>query len=221
MNTRITSSFGALRTLSENLQTSGNTTTVIGFINCQAEIRQRPFVTILCLYAQNSATIHGHLIATDFFEPRLLHEQEFAKDTIYRSLFVQARGVLKKELQLYERTHRAIRRSRHASLKRAGTDQTIKKLPDELYKSLTWDRGKELADHQRFTLETDIDVYFCEPRSPWLRGSNENTNPLLRQYLPQGTDISLHSQVRLNATEVSLLRRRPNQTLSQETAPFQ
>ena len=60
-----------------------------------------------------------------------------------------------------------------------------RKLPDELYKSLTWDRGKELADHRRFNMETDIDVYFCDPQSPWQRGSNENTNRLLRQYFPK------------------------------------
>jgi IS30 family transposase len=192
-------------------------------------------------------------------------QKYLSHETIYRSLFVQARSVLKKELQLYLRTHRAIRRSRHASLKRAGAgsiknmvsiserpssveDRAIpghwegdliggsknsyiatlverhsrhvmlakvknkdtesvvtalikqsKKMPDELCKSLTWDRGKELADHQRFTLETDVDVYFCDPRSPWQRGANENTNRLLRQYLPKGTDLSLHSQARLNA----------------------
>ncbi len=186
-------------------------------------------------------------------------------ETIYRALFVQARGVLKKELLQYLRTQRVMRRSKHSSLKRNGLGQITnaisiserpasvedravpghwegdliggsknsyiatlverhsryvmlakvknkdtesvvtalikqsKKLPDELYKSLTWDRGKELADHQRFTLETNVDVYFCDPSSPWQRGSNENTNRLLRQYLPRGTDLSLHSQAKLNA----------------------
>ena len=210
-------------------------------------------------------------------------EQKYVShETIYRSLFVQARGVLKKELQLYLRTNRAIRRSQYASLKRGGADsiknmvsiserpssvedrgvpghwegdltggskssyiatlverhtryvmlakvknkdtesvvtaliKQSKKLPGELYKSLTWDRGKELADHQRFTLETDVDVYFCDPRSPWQRGSNENTNRLLRQYLPKGTDLSLHSQARLNAI-ARQLNERPRKTLEFET----
>ena len=203
-------------------------------------------------------------------------------ETIYRSLFVQARGVLKKELQQHLRSQRAIRRSKHASLKNDGlgkitnavsiserpacvedravpghwegdliagsnnsyiatlverhtryvmlakvknkdTESVItalikqsKKLPDELYKSLTWDRGKELADHKRFTLETDIDVYFCDPRSPWQRGSNENTNGLLRQYFPKGTDLSVHSQTKLNAV-ARQLNERPRKTLEFET----
>jgi IS30 family transposase len=177
-------------------------------------------------------------------------------ETIYRSLYVQARGVLKKELLEHLRTRRPIRRSRHASAKRdqrgripdavsiserpaSAEDRAVpghwegdllcgsqnsfvvtlverhsryvllakianrdtnsvvtalikqaRKLPDELYKSLTWDRGKELTDHKRFTMATDIAVYFCDPQSPWQRGSNENTNRLLRQYLPRGIDLA-------------------------------
>jgi IS30 family transposase len=97
-----------------------------------------------------------------------------------------------------------------ALIKQAG------KLPSELYKSLTWDRGKELADHRRFSLATDIDVYFCDPQSPWQRGSNENTNGLLRQYFPKGTDLSVYSQAYLNKV-ARQLNERPRKTLEFET----
>ena len=207
---------------------------------------------------------------------------QVSHETIYRSLFIQARGVLKKELQQYLRSQRTTRLFRHSGLKGKGlgkisntvsirerpasveeravpghwegdliagsnnsyiatlverhtryvmlakvknkdTQSVItalikqsKKLPSELYKSLTWDRGSELADHQRFTLATDIDVYFCDPRSPWQRGSNENTNGLLRQYFPKGTDLAVHSQAKLNAV-ARQLNGRPRKTLEYET----
>jgi len=207
---------------------------------------------------------------------------QVSHETIYRSLFIQARGVLKKELLQYLRTKRIMRTPQKTSMKGQGMGQITdavsirerpasaedravpghwegdlicgsknsfiatlverqtryvmlakvsgketeavvnalikqaKKLPNELYKSLTWDRGKEMADHQRFTLDTDIQVYFCDPKSPWQRGSNENTNRLLRQYLPQGTDLSLHSQARLNAI-ARQLNERPRKTLEYET----
>jgi IS30 family transposase len=200
---------------------------------------------------------------------------QVSHETIYRSLYVQARGVLKKELLQHLRSRRSIRRSRHATQKgrqianavsirerpasiedRAvpghwegdllcgsknsnivtlverqsryvmlakvpnRETQTVvnalikqaRKLPDELYKSLTWDRGKELADHQRFTMETKIAVYFCDPQSPWQRGSNENTNRLLRQYFPHGTDLSSYSQAHLNSVAREL-NERPRKTL--------
>ncbi len=110
-------------------------------------------------------------------------------------------------------------------VKTAGKDtQTVigafiknaRKLPQELYKSLTWDRGKEMADYKRFTLATDIKVYFCDPQNPWQRGTNENTNGLLRQYFPKGTDISDYSQVQLNAV-ARKLNERPRKTLSYQT----
>src|SRR5246127_5233951 len=195
-------------------------------------------------------------------------------ETIYRSLFIQARGALKKELLEHLQRTRAMRRSRHHTqktddhgrirdtvsiserqatvedhavserweadlpcgsgnsqiatlvehqtryvmlVKMASKDSEtvinalIKhacKLPQELYKSLTWDRGTEMATHKRFTVATDIVVYFCDPRHPWQRGSNENTNGLLRQYLPNGTDLSVYSQARLNAVARRLNERR-------------
>ena len=91
-----------------------------------------------------------------------------------------------------------------------------KKLPKELYKSLTWDRGKELSDHKEFSLATDIKVYFCDPRSPWQRGSNENTNGLLRQCFPKRTDLSVHSQAHLNKVAREL-NERPRKTLGFRT----
>jgi len=207
---------------------------------------------------------------------------QVSHETIYRSLFIQARGALKKELLAHLRRTRAMRRSRHYTqktgdhgrivdavsiserpatvedravpghwegdllcgssnsqiatlierhtryvmlVKVAGKDtetvtnaliKNARKLPQELYKSLTWDRGKEMADHRRFTLTTDIKVYFCDPQNPWQRGSNENTNGLLRQYFPKGTDLSVYSQAKLNAV-ARRLNERPRKTLNYET----
>ena len=208
--------------------------------------------------------------------------RQVSPETIYRSLFIQARGALKKELVAHLRRSRVMRRSRHHTqktddhgritdtvsiserpanvedravpghwegdllfgsknsqiatlverqtryvmlVKVAGKDtetvinaliKNARKLPDELYQSLTWDRGKEMADHKRFTLATDIKVYFCDPQNPWQRGSNENTNGLLRQYFPKGTDLSGYSQAKLNAV-ARRLNERPRKTLNFET----
>jgi IS30 family transposase len=90
------------------------------------------------------------------------------------------------------------------------------KLPREVYKSPTWDRGKELAGHRRFSVATDIDVYFCDPQQPWQRGSNENTNGLLRQYFPKGMDLGDVNQNKLNAVARSL-NERPRKTLDFRT----
>ena len=92
----------------------------------------------------------------------------------------------------------------------------VKKLPKQLRRSLTWDRGLEMADHKRFTIASDIKVYFCDPRSPWQRGSNENTNGLLRQYFPKGTDLWKHSQAHLNKVALEL-NQRPRETLGFDT----
>jgi IS30 family transposase len=203
-------------------------------------------------------------------------------ETIYRSLYIQARGALKKELLEHLRRSRNMRRSRHHTqktedhgritetvsiserpasvedravpghwegdllfgshnsqiatlverqtryvmlVKVAGKDTesvvnalivNARKLPQELYKSLTWDRGKEMADHKRFTLDTHIQVYFCDPHHPWQRGSNENTNGLLRQYFPKGLDLSTYSQENLDEV-ARRLNERPRKTLNYQT----
>ena len=207
---------------------------------------------------------------------------QVSHETIYRTLFIQARGALKKELLQHLRRSRGMRRSRHHTQKTPDhgritdtvsirerpaeaedravpghwegdllfgshnsqiatlverysryvmlvrvpskdTETVINalirqahKLPRELYKSLTWDRGKEMADHKRFSLATDIKVYFCDPQQPWQRGSNENTNGLLRQYFPKGMDLSGIHQNRLNAV-ARRLNERPRETLDFET----
>jgi IS30 family transposase len=210
-------------------------------------------------------------------------EMQVSHETIYRSLFVQSRGVLKRELLQHLRRQRQFRHARaaprvghrpgrivgavsirdrpaaaadravpghwegdlivgrdHGSqvgtlverqsrfvilvrLPRKDTETVVRalarrvhRLPDGLMKSLTWDRGTELASHQAFTIATNVQVYFCDPHSPWQRGSNENTNGLVRQYLPKGTDLSIYSQSQLDAIALRL-NTRPRLTLGYET----
>ena len=94
--------------------------------------------------------------------------------------------------------------------------ETIKTLPEALRRSLTWDQGKEMSAHSRISIDGGIDIYFCDPHSPWQRGSNENTNGLLRQYFPKGTDLAVYSQAHLNKV-ARQLNERPRQTLGFET----
>jgi IS30 family transposase len=211
-------------------------------------------------------------------------EMWVSHETIYRSLFVQARGALKKELLGHLRSKRRIRRPRRAADGRTGERiisavsirhrpaevedravpghwegdlvegsrgtyiatlverasrfvilvkipekrteavvdalvKAVRKLPMALRKSLTWDRGSELTDHVRFTVATDVRVYFCDPRSPWQRGSNENTNGLLRQYYPKGMDLSAVSQAQLDVV-ARKLNTRPRETLDWKTPAY-
>jgi IS30 family transposase len=211
-------------------------------------------------------------------------EMWVSHETIYRSLFVQARGALKKELMSHLRSRRSFRRPRHAIDGRRGDRianavsirqrpaevedravpghwegdlvegsrgtfiatlverrsrfvvlvklsdkrsdvvvdaliKAVRKLPTALRKSLTWDRGSELANHVKFTVATDVKVYFCDPYSPWQRGSNENTNGLLRQYYPKGTDLSAVSQAQLDMV-ARKLNTRPRKTLDWKTPAY-
>jgi IS30 family transposase len=203
-------------------------------------------------------------------------------ETIYRSLFIQARAVLKKELMDHLRSKRRLRRSRHATVSGqsrgqivdaisirerpaeaedraipghwegdllsgaknsyiatlverhsrfamlikvpsketevvvAALSRHVRKLPATLRRSLTWDRGLEMAKHKDFTVATNVQVYFCDPQSPWQRGTNENTNLLLRQYFPRGTDLSGYSQAQLDQVALRL-NQRPRKTLGFQT----
>ncbi len=255
------------------------------------QLALRPKVCRLALHEKLRTIVASKLI--EDWSPQQISgwlKTEYPKDeslrvsheTIYRSLFIQARGALKQELIQHLRTKRRIRRSRHASvhghsqgkivdaisirerpsevedraipghwegdllrgarnshvvtlverssrfvmlLKVSGKDTTtvvaalsrhVRRLPATLWRSLTWDRGHEMAQHKSFTMATDVQVYFCDPQSPWQRGSNENTNGLLRQYLPKKSDLSQFTQSELDKIALRL-NQRPRETLGFHT----
>jgi IS30 family transposase len=247
---------------------------------CKLAVERRLQACVALKLSQNWAPeqIAGWL------KQRYPHDERMriSHETIYRSLFIQARGVLKKELQAHLRTRRKMRRAKNATTKGqvrghiidavsiserpadiedravpghwegdlisgsknshiatlverysrftmlvkvdgkdtntvvAALKKQIAKLPSELRQSLTWDRGTEMAAHKDFSVATDVQVYFCDPQSTWQRGTNENTNGLLRQYFPKGTELSGYSQGALNKI-ARQLNERPRKTLGFRT----
>jgi IS30 family transposase len=251
----------------------------------------RPKACLLAIHVKLQQIVAGKLIL-DWSPEQIsgwlkMHYPEdermrVSHETIYRSLFIQARGVLKQELVKHLRSKRRIRGSRHSSVHGhsqgrivnaisirerpaevedraipghwegdlltgarnshvatlverhsrfvmlvkvsskdtatvvAALSQQVRQLPATLRRSLTWDRGLEMAQHQTFTVATNVKVYFCDPQSPWQRGSNENTNGLLRQYLPKKADLSTYSQEDLDQIALRL-NQRPRKTLGFET----
>jgi len=255
------------------------------------ELALRPKVCLLAMQVKLQKIVAGKLILD--WSPEQIsgwlkiqypddESMRVSHETIYRSLFIQARGVLKKELMQHLRTKRRIRRSRHSRVRGhrmgqivdaisirerpaavedraipghwegdllggiknshiatlverhsrfttlvkvpskdtaavvAALSRHVRKLPASLRRSLTWDRGLEMAKHKTFTVATNVQVYFCDPQSPWQRGTNENTNGLLRQYFPKRTDLSVHSQADLDKVALRL-NQRPRKTLGFET----
>jgi len=251
----------------------------------------RPKVCFLAIHSKLQEIVAGKLILdwspeqiSGWLKNQYPDDQSMrvSHETIYRSLFIQARGVLKKELIQHLRTQRRIRRSQHSSVHGhrsgqivdaisirerpaeiedraipghwegdllggtknshiatlverhsrftmlvkvpskdaavvvAALSQHVQKLPESLRRSLTWDRGLEMAQHKTFTVATNVKVYFCDPQSPWQRGTNENTNGLLRQYFPKRTDLSGYSQAELDQVALRL-NQRPRKTLGFQT----
>ena len=251
----------------------------------------RPKACLLAIHVKLQKIVAGKLILdwspeqiSGWLKRRYPEDESMrvSHETIYRSLFIQARGVLKQELIQHLRFKRRIRRSRHArdsghrsgqivnaiSIRErpaeiedraipghwegdliggtknshiatlverhsrftalvkvpskdtatvvAALSRHVRKLPAALRRSLTWDRGLEMASHKSFTVATNVKVYFCDPQSPWQRGSNENTNGLLRQYFPKRTDLSVYSQSELDQVALRL-NQRPRKTLGFET----